>query len=266
MLGKLLKYEWKATGKVLLLLNLYIVLLTVAGKIMSAANVFETDSQVIRFVLSLLLAGYIISIIAVSIAATLFLMSRFYKNLYTDEGYLMHTLPVKPWMLVLSKFIYAFIAFLITGCIITGSIFCIIMTPDMWSDAISQLPLLIKETSELFRMSFAGIVFFCILLFVLSYSRSILMFYASISLGQLMKNHRIIGALLFYGGLYTVSQIAVTIFMIIFGFASANLDSVNAVYNYARTMFWFAGIEALVSAVIYWFLTVYMTSRKLNLE
>ena len=34
---------------------------------------------------------------------SIYIAVRFYKNLYTDEGYLMHTLPVTPRQLLVSK-------------------------------------------------------------------------------------------------------------------------------------------------------------------
>ena len=41
MLGKLLKYEWKSSGKITLLLNAYIILITIFGMIMLQSGFFD---------------------------------------------------------------------------------------------------------------------------------------------------------------------------------------------------------------------------------
>ena len=53
---------------------------------------------------------------------TIYFAIRFYKNLYTDEGYLMHTLPVKPWMLIVSKLTIGTIWFYLIDLLLVGAI------------------------------------------------------------------------------------------------------------------------------------------------
>ena len=105
MLKKLLKYEWKETARLLLPINLALIVLTVLGCAMLSTSIF--DSEVSIFFAVPLLILYIISIIAFSSVTIIYIYVRFYKNLYTAEGYLMHTLPVTPMQLFHSKLIVA---------------------------------------------------------------------------------------------------------------------------------------------------------------
>ena len=56
---------------------------------------------------TLMVMLYIFGIIAIGIITIVVLVMRFYKNLFTSEGYLMHTLPVKASQHLNSKLIVA---------------------------------------------------------------------------------------------------------------------------------------------------------------
>ena len=103
MLTKLISHEWKDTFKVPVLLLTITVLLSAASLVyFSVADqaTADIDLNVRNFVLYI---AYILILSGLSMILTIYFAIRFYKNLYTDEGYLMHTLPVKPWMLIVSK-------------------------------------------------------------------------------------------------------------------------------------------------------------------
>ncbi len=100
MLRKLLKYEFKETARIIPLF--YLIALIFAGMVLSAKTLgiswFEVTSSVL-----LMLMG-----IAVAFTTFILIVLRFYKNLYSNEGYLMFTLPVEPKLLLASKAIVAF--------------------------------------------------------------------------------------------------------------------------------------------------------------
>lgn len=103
MLTKLISHEWKDTFKVPALLLTITVLLSAASLVyFSVADQASagTDLNVRNFVLYI---ACILILSGLSMILIIYFAIRFYKNLYTDEGYLMHTLPVKPWMLIVSK-------------------------------------------------------------------------------------------------------------------------------------------------------------------
>ena len=86
MLGKLLKYELKATSRVFI--PLYIAILVV-----SIVNGLSLNLEILNIqgLATIVLMCLFISLFVITIVVTI---QRFNKNLLKDEGYLMFTLPV----------------------------------------------------------------------------------------------------------------------------------------------------------------------------
>ena len=103
MLIKLMKYEWKATWKACAIINFFTVFATILGvfAMKSLQNGILHKDQ-FTYIAVILFVFYYLSIIGVSFSMSIYIGVRFYCNLYTDEGYLMHTLPVTKRQLVLS--------------------------------------------------------------------------------------------------------------------------------------------------------------------
>lgn len=115
MLGKLMKYEWKNIWRAgtLMLLGMFVV--TVIGCVVlrmpgglvaeiadgNDINAAQSWFVVSSFVATLIL--YVIMLLASTWGMLIFLGIRFYRSMYTDEGYLSHTLPVTANQLFLSK-------------------------------------------------------------------------------------------------------------------------------------------------------------------
>ncbi len=77
------------------------------------------------------MAGYVLLIVGIFVITLIVILQRFYKNLVKEEGYLMFTLPVKPWELITSKLIASVIwtfvstiVVMISVCIMTLSKGC----------------------------------------------------------------------------------------------------------------------------------------------
>ena len=128
MLGKLVKYDLKATARTMLPLYAAIVVLSIISGLFVYGNynnpffTLETTAQserilVFLFVVSgLLLLALLIAMFLLTVVC---IVSRFNENLLGDEGFLMFTLPADCTMLLLSKLLSALFwllcAFLIGG-------------------------------------------------------------------------------------------------------------------------------------------------------
>ena len=122
MLRKLLKYEWKSSWRIILAMNCFLLLVTLLGMFSFRALFAENQLEVVQIfgVLSLIL--YYLTIIVIIFAVLIFMGVRFYRNLYGDEGYLMHTLPVSVHAKVLSKLFVTVAFYLITTIAIILSV------------------------------------------------------------------------------------------------------------------------------------------------
>ena len=95
MFGKLLKHEFKATARLfpLMYLGLALLLLT------SCVSKYLDIEAVFGFSQTFSILGTV----AMVLVTVVWIFMRFYKSMFSDEGYLTHTLPVKPGAVVMSK-------------------------------------------------------------------------------------------------------------------------------------------------------------------
>ena len=114
MLRKLLKYDFKYIFKIWLALSVLSVPMSAFGGYCGPMSIQGSEFD------GFFIFGTIISVLViVGVAVIPFVMSlyRFYLNLYTDEGYLTFTLPVKKSDLLLSKFIFS-MSTLLSGAVV----------------------------------------------------------------------------------------------------------------------------------------------------
>ena len=105
MLGRLMKYEWKATWKLLVPVNLLIVVMTFFACVTVRMKVFESGNDGIIFSAIMILMAYMASMFAAMVGTAIYLIYRFYTSTYGDQGYLLHTLPVDKHHIILAKVI-----------------------------------------------------------------------------------------------------------------------------------------------------------------
>lgn len=117
MFRKLLKHEWKSTGPLLGFLSLGALGIGVVGAVVLRVLIaygekpVESDSALTLMIpmLGLTLLLLILGLIAYGIGTEIYLLIRFYKNKFTDEGYLTFTLPVNSQQIFLSSLVYILI-------------------------------------------------------------------------------------------------------------------------------------------------------------
>ena len=124
MLKKLLKYDFKAVFKYWWIAAISSVVLALAGG--WSISIFDSskDLPTILYVVATIVAIIaVMGVVAFSFITVIFVYTRFYKNFFTDEGYLTFTLPVKRSELLNSKIITSVIASILTGFVILFDLF-----------------------------------------------------------------------------------------------------------------------------------------------
>lgn len=112
MLRKLYKYDLKSVSLLLVILHAVLLVYTVIGRIgifiaeRAQAFVSPEASRLWGIAGAFYIVGFILFILAIVIATVVYLAVRIQKNLFSDEGYLTHTLPVKPTQILWSKVFY----------------------------------------------------------------------------------------------------------------------------------------------------------------
>lgn len=207
MLKKLFKEEWKRffPAPTVTLIILTVLTLAVMGTFMT--SFWDDGNNIFVEILAFFsILAYIFSLAAFSFCITLCTAIRFYKNFFTDEGYLMFTLPVKTSELLLSKLLVAvlwrFISILFIWLSIVG--IASVAVSHLSDTGIVQF---FQEFTDLFQELFSldyltiplPVLFLWIALFgICEQIFSILFIYTCICLGQLWGRHKIGGAIISY--------------------------------------------------------------------
>lgn len=194
MLGKLMKYEFKATGRTFLPLYGAILVVALLNRFLgrNTQGVFEELNKVGDFTVVALVALFI-ALGVITIVATI---QRFQKNLLSDEGYLMFTLPVKTRSLILSKMIVAIVWIILSGLVGIAAFGILFISKEfitelmpLLSELMSQAIYLLQE--EVGRVSILVIAQFIVAGF-LSYIQFIVSIYLALAIGQFpnFQKHR----------------------------------------------------------------------------
>ena len=132
MLGKLMKHEFRATGRFgLPLCGVMIALSAVAGMALraGASGRYDRWEEVGSFIVGL----YGVSVFAVAIGVFIILIQHFKRNLLGDEGYLMRTLPVSIHELLLSKLFVALLWYVASTLLIILSGLLVATVSGAWN-------------------------------------------------------------------------------------------------------------------------------------
>ena len=278
MLSKLVKYDikslirvfipvWIVAPVIAVMLSATIHLLSVAdGPLM---NVFS--EYIGPILLGILAVLFVAVIVGMMIMTLILVIRRFWNGLLKEEGYLAFTLPVEVWQLIVSKVIVAAIVNLISGLI--AALSCLILFLGISKEIFYSMGYTFSViwrsmTGELGAYTGVLIVLGILFLIVTSIC-GIYMLYASMSLGQLMEDHRVAGSFLAYIGLnMAVSTITNIGTMIVTNILPDNLVNITAgnagliITLYMLIMLVINGTQLAV----YHMITEYVLTNKLNLE
>lgn len=269
MLRKLLKYEWKDTRRLLLPLNLVIILLTIIGCILLNTSIFDADTGIL---LAVPLFGiYLLSIIAFSFTTLIYIYVRFYKNLFTAEGYLMHTLPVTRNELFHSKLIMGYFWFFLNSMLTALSTGALGFSVGFHAAATGMADEIDISFTELFGCSPLVLLLWALAMLVVSSLSSVLMGYVSVLLGQLMERNKLAAAVGFYFGIYMVIQLISSLVMMSLTIIEAmnNVEEeVSLVFmpNGLPLIFPFMSIFYLILSIVFYMVCRILINRKVNLD
>lgn len=285
MLGKLIKHEFIADSKVLAPSYIVVLVLSILGRftiwlstrqgvVDSAPLTFRRALEITSSVLSVL---YSLAFVALIFVTLFFLIYRFYKNFFTDEGYLMLTLPTEPRHLVFSKFLNSII-WTLFSLLVAALSFYISMgqseeLQNTFKEFLHTFSGFIEVHGDIIQnqlgVSFELFVFELVVFLLVLFSRFIISWYFAIAFGQLIsKDHKIGGAIIAYLILEVISKI-LSIFYMAFA-TKAMPDMISSVAESSgaalqATMIGNGILCIIVSAVLYALICNIMT-KKLNLD
>ncbi len=266
MLGKLFKYEIKATARTFLPLFAVLLLFTIINKIffILRPNEFSLPQGITMML-------YVFTLVGIAVATLLITIQRFYKNLLGDEGYLMFTLPVKPWQLITSKLLASCVWNVVSGIVAVLSVLVMALGindlrvfPEAWQHTMENMRLALGTSP----FGFFAELTVLILAAVIS---GIACIYLAIALGHQFPHKKLLAS---FGAVLVVStaiQLITTLGIRLLAFLLHNtrifawMDALNAA-SFMHLGMWAAILyEAAIIAACF-LLTNHLLSRRLNLE
>lgn len=280
MLGKLIKHEWKAVWKVpTLLIGILMIIAAIAGLTFSLP-IWDSDWIGLPMSGIMLIMLFYVAMLGVGIGIAIYLAVRYYKSMFTDEGYLTHTLPVTARQILVSKVIVISVWELIGSIAVLVSLgvfggVAVLSLASKEGEFATLVMEALKEVGQLWNMPFFkdfqlfGIS--TVGMELVSCFSGTMIIIASITMGQMIRKHRILGSV---GAYFAISAVIQGIAMVIMFPITIKMITDNAfLYRFETSPFSFYTILWVIISIVYlavgiglYILSEYLLRRQLELE
>lgn len=274
MLGKLLKHDFKALFKYWWIAAIISLGLGVAAGFSIPIAISENDiPPILRVSTIIAIFVAIMGIGVFSAFSVVMIFIRFYKNLFTDEGYLTFTLPVKRASILNSKLISAVLFTIATSFIIFTAILTALLIG--FSSEIFTVRFLngLRDTVlEIYNFTGAYIYIYivaAVLLYISVTTLSTLFLFNCITFAStITKKARVITSIAIY---YVANSVFTSVLQILYLFSGSyiadKMDTLSEnMYNPIISLILLCALVfvALINGILYT-IEYYMLDRKLNL-
>lgn len=215
MLGKLLKYDLKWVYKLLIVFYVLGIIFAVLGRCLTSI-----ENSVILNIIGQICIGTSIAMLINAIINNLIRMwVRFIRNVYKDESYLTHTLPVKKGTIFLSKVLTAVITTLTTVAVTLICLAICYYSPENieFLKQILEIAATTYDSTVVTILLVLFAVFFLQLLFIL------LAGYVGIILGHKANNGRTAKSIIYGFLLYMAAQVVSLIGLFVIGLINPHI-------------------------------------------
>ena len=277
MLGKLLKHEFRATGRIMLpLLGAELLLSVLAGLSIRGLDRIENMNFLgVTYITTL--AVFFLGLFALAVVAFVLMIQRFYRNLLRDEGYLAMTLPVSVDAQIWSKLLVSFVWFLAVGVLSVVTMVILVVLGarmnflrDMFFD--EQVREVLREITS--HVGGGNIALFALEFVVLAFlgtCATCLRCYSALAIGHSAADHKLLLSFV----AYFVIGMALSLLGNAFSFGVLphldidrllmNVDTLEGGLRFAHGSLWVGVALSLVYSAIFYFVTRYFLKNKLNL-
>lgn len=275
MVFKLLKYDFRATAPSVLLLWAGLLILSGLSALFGALC-----SSLDMFYLPMLLSTLLFAVLAIASVVIVYILMirRFYRNIYSNEGYLTLTLPVRRGSVIWSKLICSVVWVIGTFAVLmlSGMILILSDTTNSFMSVLADTLLIAEWMIKFIDLRIWVIAAELSAFGLVSLFKSILILYAAVSIGQLFKRHRILGSFVGYGIVSIIGRIVESVYSWLMGLSSLSIDFTRQMYsghlldqtvlfNIQVSLIVYIVLSAIFAAVLFMFTELVMR-RHVNLQ
>ncbi len=266
MLGKLMKYELRATSRTML--PILGVMLLVSGLANLAVRWMNTDRlpAALSVILGLSMVAFILGLISLGAITVFVMVARFRNNLLRSEGYITHTLPVSVHAQIWSKVLTAALWYAAAIVTIVLSVVLLVLDVDFirgLTDALGDILRLFTDFNNV-----EVLVELLVILFLESVAMS-LMIFAALSVGHSFSSRKMLASvgvfILFAVLTQVVSGVRVSMVPDA-GLAAGTETAARGFMESWRITCGHLALGAIVSGGIYYLITAWFLKNRLNLE
>ncbi|MCI9007076.1 MAG: hypothetical protein HFI13_03075 [Lachnospiraceae bacterium] len=283
MLGKLMKYELKSLSRAFIPMWILAPIIALMLSLSIRGMVAWSDSPIGRMsivnagngmLMAVMVILFIGAVMGLLIMTVVFVIQRFWNGLLKEEGYLMFTLPVKTWELVVSKALTATLIACISA--VVGIFAAVILAVCSTEEVIRSLAMAWKyffsSLIDLNPIFWLNVMLF-IVVTVVGMAKSIYHVYAAMSVGHLFQTHKVVGSCVAYIGISITVSVVSNLIRAIMAMALPDdwvyywLYSPNGLGDTFGTFYLlYLLLFSLLEIAVYHILTERILSTRLNLE
>ena len=277
MLGKLMKHEFRATARIMLpVMGAMAALALLANLSIRGLAGNLSDVPMLKILFTLIIIFFGAAVVATVVMSLVIMVSRFYRNLLKDEGYLMFTLPVSVHELIWSKLIVSLVWFLATGLLIflVMALMALNLSHTNLEMILKQLPSWSEIIGWLDQAGVRGQVITFLVQIVLGTLIGIiaacLHFYAAMALGHMFSKDKVLLSIVFFVGISFAFNLMEMGYGVV-GFGLSDLENLDMSSGreglaFVSNVIWHGiALSAVQAAVLY--LAAFLGLKKgLNLE
>ena len=270
MVRKLFKHELEYYLRSLVPVYAVLGVVALVGRFI---QFFEAETTAYEIMHGSAVVMLVVAGMAAMFLSLLFAVVRFYKNMFSGEGYLTMTLPATPCQHLWVKLATAWLAVLVTFLAVILAVCVFTLGPwlvEIWKAAAFLIDKVVQELNH----HFAWYVLEGVILLLVALGAILLTYYGCISLGQLAKKNRVLAAVGVYFALYVITQILATIVIVVLTvtgtmdaitqwFDALGKEQLLQVWHY---LIWAGTAWSGLIGGIFFFISRYILSNKLNLE
>lgn len=228
MLKKLLKYDLKWVYKVIIVFYVLSIFFSLAGRLFGII-----DNSIMFKIISDVSIGIAISMMANSLINSIIrLWVRFIRNVYKDEAYLTHTLPVKKSDIFNSKVLTAVVIIFITTIVIVLSLFLCFYS----SENLASIKNFLNIAANLLDSSVLRLLLLVSLTLFLEIMQIVLIGFVAIIFGHQYNRGKMVKTVFIGFGVYMVVQIISLGLVLLAGLFDAeimNLIKTSQIVNFS---------------------------------
>ena len=267
MLGRLIKYDLKSSGKLFILLHGIFLIFCILMRFIYMDRLdllAPVDEKMLVVSLLLFFTIFTVFVSALMFYTLMQIAFRYYRNLFSKEGYLSWTLPVSGIQHLWAKIISGCI-FMAADTLIVAAGILILATGKNIRNAYS---LIADEITRQLGMTIGDFGLILLILCLASCICNVVMIYFCINIGQLFPGHRVLCAVAAYIITSTVIQTGSLIILFIFGyfpgyefFAAEGATAFDFMIN----IYVISGVISAVVTVAMYIASHYIMKKKINL-